>query len=94
MTGVRHVTSTSGAIEEDEALGFGGLLRAEWTKLRSVRSTVWSLLLLVILTLGFSALFTWLTVSQWSKSSVSEQQQIVADPVGTILGGDIVNSCG
>jgi ABC-type transport system involved in multi-copper enzyme maturation permease subunit len=65
---------------------FAGLLRAEWTKLRSVRSTMWSFLLLVVLTLGFTALFTALTVSQWDKSTASEQQQIMADPVGTILG--------
>jgi ABC-2 type transport system permease protein len=65
---------------------FGGLLRSEWTKLRSVRSTMWSLLLLVVLTLGFAALFTWLTVSQWSKSDASQQQQVISDPVGTILG--------
>jgi ABC-type transport system involved in multi-copper enzyme maturation permease subunit len=66
--------------------GFTRLLRAEWTKLRSVRSTVWTLLLLVVLTMGFTALFTWLTVSQWAKASGSEHRQILADPVGTILG--------
>ncbi|MDQ2749883.1 MAG: ABC transporter permease [Pseudonocardiales bacterium] len=66
--------------------GFGRLLIAEWTKLRSVRSTVWSLLLLAVLTWGFTALFTWLTVSQWDKSDRSQQQQIINDPVGLILG--------
>lgn len=66
--------------------GFGRLLLAEWTKLRSVRSTVWSLLLLIVLTLGFTGLFSWLTVSQWSKSRASQQRQIIADPVSTILG--------
>jgi ABC-2 type transport system permease protein len=66
--------------------GFGRLLISEWTKLRSVRSTVWSLLLLAVLTLGFTALFTWLTVSQWDKSDHSQQQQIINDPVGMILG--------
>ncbi|MGI9032407.1 MAG: ABC transporter permease [Acidimicrobiales bacterium] len=65
---------------------FGGILASEWTKLRSVRSTVRSLLILVVLTLGFTALFTWLTVSQWDKTGHSEQTQILADPVGTILG--------
>ncbi|MEP7019925.1 MAG: ABC transporter permease [Pseudonocardiales bacterium] len=65
---------------------FSRLLLAEWTKLRSVRSTVWSLLLLVVLTLGFTALFTWLTVSQWDQSSKSQQQQFINDPVGLILG--------
>src|ERR1019366_5756267 len=49
-------------------VGFGHLLLAEWTKIRSVRSTVWSLILLVIITLGFTGLFTWLTILQWSKT--------------------------
>lgn len=69
--------------------GFPGLLLSEWTKLRSVRSTVWSLLLLVVLTFGFTALFTWLTVSQWSKSDASQRTQIAADPVSAILGGGL-----
>ena len=29
--------------------GFGNLLASEWTKIRSVRSTVWSLILLIVL---------------------------------------------
>jgi len=66
---------------------FVRLLVSEWTKLRSVRSTVASLGLLVVLTLGFTVLFTWLTVSQWSRADASQQrQQIMADPVSTILG--------
>jgi ABC-2 type transport system permease protein len=55
-------------------------------ELRSVRSTLASLGLLVVLTLGFTALLTWLTVSQWSKADPSQQRQLMADPVGTILG--------
>ena len=65
---------------------FGRLLASEWTKIRSVRSTVASLGLLVVLTLGFTALLTSLTVSQWSKAEPSQQRQIIADPVSTILG--------
>ncbi len=65
---------------------FGRLLVSEWTKLRSVRSTVASLGLLVVLTLGFTALLTWLTVSQWSKADPSQQRQLLADPVSMILG--------
>jgi ABC-type transport system involved in multi-copper enzyme maturation permease subunit len=68
------------------AVRFGRLLVSEWTKIRSVRSTVASLGLLVALTLGFTALLTWLTVSQWSKADPSQQRQIIADPVSTILG--------
>ena len=66
---------------------FGRLLVSEWTKLRSVRSTVAALGLLVVLTLGFTVLFTSLTVSQWSRADPSQQRQlIIADPVSTILG--------
>ncbi len=70
-------------------LGFSHLLVSEWTKLRSVRSTVWSLVLLVVLTLGFTALFTFLTVAQWSKSDPTQRAQIIADPVSTILGAGL-----
>jgi ABC-2 type transport system permease protein len=65
---------------------FGRLLVSEWTKTRSVRSTVASLGLLVVLTLGFTTLFTWLTVNQWTKADPSQRAQIVADPVSTMLG--------
>lgn len=36
--------------------GFGAVVRSEWTKLWSVRSTSWTLLALVVVTIGFSAL--------------------------------------
>jgi ABC-type transport system involved in multi-copper enzyme maturation permease subunit len=65
---------------------FGRLLLSEWTKLRSVRSTAASLGLLVVLTLGFTTLITWLTVSQWDTAAPSQQRQLAADPVSTILG--------
>lgn len=71
---------------EARAVAFGRLLQAEWTKLRSVRSTLWSFLLLVVLTLGFTLLFTSLTVAEWSKSTATQQREIMADPVSTILG--------
>ena len=46
--------------------GWGGLLASEWTKIRSVRSTVWTLVMFVVVTLGLTALFTWLTVANWN----------------------------
>jgi len=39
-----------------------------------------------VLTLGLAALLTWLTVSQWRKADPSQQRQLMADPVSTILG--------
>jgi ABC-2 type transport system permease protein len=68
---------------------FVDLLLAEWTKIRSVRSTVWSLALLIVLTLGFTTLFTWLTVLGWNKAGASGRAQVVADPVSQILGSGL-----
>jgi len=38
---------------------FAGALRSEFTKIRSVRSTYWTLLALVVVTVGFGALACW-----------------------------------
>jgi len=65
---------------------FERILRSEWTKIRSVRSTVWSLVILVVVTLGLTGLITWLQIHSWSKLDPSEQAQIKADPVSLILG--------
>ncbi|MFE5671869.1 ABC transporter permease [Agromyces sp. NPDC056523] len=35
-------------------LGFGGVLRSEWIKLRTLRSTVWSYLFVIVITLGMA----------------------------------------
>jgi ABC-type transport system involved in multi-copper enzyme maturation permease subunit len=65
---------------------FHRVMISEWTKIRSVRSTIWSLILLVVTCLGFAALFTALTVAQWDKSDPGDNARIVADPTSMILG--------
>ncbi|WP_242910354.1 ABC transporter permease [Actinomadura terrae] len=64
----------------------GRLMIAEWTKIRTVRSTLWSLILLVVLDLGFTALFVGLTVGQWDKTDEGDRASIIADPTSMILG--------
>jgi len=87
MTTTTPMAPTAPAVTTTRASHpFGPLLASEWTKIRSVRSTIWALLLLVVLTLGFTTLITGLTVSQWNKSDASERARIVADPVSQILG--------
>jgi ABC-2 type transport system permease protein len=68
---------------------FGGLLRSEWTKLRSVRSTPWSLIIMVVAIVGFTVLITAVTAAQWKTASQSNRQQVIADPVSTILGAGL-----
>ena len=65
---------------------FGQLLLAEWTKLRSVRSTLWSVGTFVVVTVGFTTLITGLIAANWSQASPSDRAATVADPVATILG--------
>jgi ABC-2 type transport system permease protein len=45
------------------------VLRSEWTKLVSLRSTRWSLFLAVLLTIALPALFSLVTASHWSHMS-------------------------
>jgi ABC-2 type transport system permease protein len=67
--------------------GFAGLLRAEWTKIRSVRSTVWTLVIFVVVCIGFTALITWLTETHWyGPKAAPRDVRALADPVGFILG--------
>lgn len=47
--------TTSSFVPTGSALGFGGVLRSEWIKLRSVRSTWWFYGALILLTLALSA---------------------------------------
>lgn len=61
-------------------------LRAEWTKLRSVRSTLWSFVILVVAAVVFTSLLTWLTVHSWSQTRPENRARIVTDPVGFVLG--------
>ena len=69
---------------------FGGLLLAEWTKIRSVRSTVWTLILFVVLTVGLTAGLTALIVGSWNRpGSANGHVAIIEDPVGFILGAGL-----
>jgi hypothetical protein len=68
---------------------FANLLVSEWTKLRSVRSTMWSLILLAVLALGLTGLIAGITAAQWGSLQPGTRFQIVSDPVGTILGAGV-----
>jgi len=71
-------------------LRFGGLLSSEWTKIRSVRSTAWTLILFIVITIGFTALFTWLTVANWNgPHAAARDVRVATDPVGFILGAGL-----
>ena len=49
------------------------VIRSEWTKLHSLRSTRWSLGVAVLLTIGFSCLFATILSSRWGHLSPQER---------------------
>jgi ABC-2 type transport system permease protein len=58
---------------------------SEWTKIRSVRSTIWSLFVAVILTVGFPLLFAAVTSSHWG--SMSPHDRADRHPLDIALAG-------
>ena len=64
---------------------FVALLRAEWTKLRSVRSTMWSLLVTVAIIVGLGALFCAARVARADRLGPDELRNF--DPTGFSLNG-------
>ena len=56
----------------------GRVVRSEWIKFRSVRSTVWTLLSAVVLMIGIGALFSAVTASQYHTFSAADRASFSA----------------
>jgi ABC-2 type transport system permease protein len=56
----------------------GRVVRSEWIKFRSVRSTVWTLLSAVVLMIGIGALFSAVTASQYHTFSAANRASFSA----------------
>jgi uncharacterized protein YfiM (DUF2279 family) len=85
-------TLTDQLAREMTIAGYSGMkvtqarvVRSEWTKFRSLRSTNITLLISVALTVGLGALISALTASHWSQSSIGERATFNA--VATSLSG-------
>ena len=61
------------------------VLLSEWTKFRSLRSTVWTLLTAVVLTIGIGALFSAVSASQYHGFSPADKASF--SPISTSLNG-------
>ncbi|MHB1782928.1 MAG: ABC-2 transporter permease [Acidimicrobiales bacterium] len=65
--------------------GLAGLVASEWTKVRSVRSTIWTLVVTVVLGIGLGAIATATTAARWSRMSIVSR--LTFDPTRTSLTG-------
>ncbi|WP_051451548.1 ABC transporter permease subunit [Actinospica robiniae] len=71
--------------------GFGGALASEWTKIRSVRSTVWTLAAAIIVAVGISTLGNWGQASHTNLSAAQlERRDLVARSMFGIMLGQLV----
>ena len=70
------------------AATFGDVLRSEWTKLRSVRSTFWALTVTVVLGIVLGALISAAAAHGYAKFSVSEK--LSWDPTGVSQSGMLI----
>ncbi|WP_345637920.1 ABC transporter permease subunit [Rugosimonospora acidiphila] len=82
------MTAESSAVQfEGRRTGasLGHVIRSEWTKIWSVRSTLWTILSLVVVTVGLSALFAWGASSNLSRMSPADRASL--DVTSSALGG-------
>lgn len=64
-----------------------GLFAAEWTKIRTVRSTIWSLLAFVVVAIGFSALVAAVISNTWNNpGNHPNHVTLVTDPTAVLFG--------
>ncbi len=64
---------------------FVNVLRSEWTKFWSVRSTFWTILAAIVVTIGFSVLIAWGTVANWN--DLDAQDKAMFDPTSNSMNG-------
>jgi ABC-2 type transport system permease protein len=57
----------------------GGALRSEFTKIRSVRSTYWTLAAMVIITIGISALLSWGRIQDYASQPAFVQSHMAVE---------------
>jgi ABC-2 type transport system permease protein len=63
---------------------FGHVLRSEWIKLRSLRSTAWCFAVIAVILIGFAALFSAVASGFEGQQATQEQQQALGVTVITI----------
>jgi ABC-2 type transport system permease protein len=72
-------------LERFGRVAFHRVIVSEWTKLRSVRSTGWSLAVGLLLTIAFPVIFAFVTSSHWG--TMSPQERANRSPLDIALAG-------
>ena len=76
-------------------LSFGGMLRSEWIKLRSIRSTIWCFAILVALTVGFGALLaSTISAPTGMPAETAQSLSVQAVTIGISFGSLVISVLG
>ena len=73
MTTTMAITQPASVEPAYRAAGFSDVLRSEWTKARTVPSTMWTLLTAAVLGIGLGALISAIAANHYPKSSPSDR---------------------
>lgn len=82
MTSITLSRGGTDRVPRQGLAGFGRLLHSEWTKIRSVRSTFWSLAVLTVTAIGLNTLVVGLAIANWNTTSAAVKHMYAADPTG------------
>ncbi len=63
------------------------VIHSEWTKLWSLRSTRWSLLLACVAQAGLGPLIAAIEMARWSHMGIADRVSVTLNPVDHVLGG-------
>lgn len=63
------------------------VIHSEWTKLWSLRSTRWSLLLACVAQAGLGPLIATIEMARWSHMGIADRVSVTLNPVDRVLGG-------
>jgi ABC-2 type transport system permease protein len=84
VTAPRQSAGHDKAVEHHEVTQ-GRVLASEWIKLRSLRSTVYTLLAAIVMTIGLGMLFAGVMANRWAQLDPAELARF--DPAGVSLRG-------
>lgn len=75
-----------GGLPDVAGTTFPHVVRSEWTKLRSLRSTWWTVAAALVVCIGLSALFDWAIVSNWDRAPRADFDPVNGSFNGLVLG--------
>jgi ABC-2 type transport system permease protein len=82
MTAATIPSRAAGPDPRARTARFGRLIWAEWTKIRTVPSTAWSLAVFVLAAVGLNTVVVAMAITNWDTTTATVRHSYLADPTG------------